>query len=72
MAAADRRGGLSGQRTHREHRRRRLHTVMERLLETSPGSARPCGPGGGRGLRLYVDAHLGELIKDEDLTRYIL
>ncbi len=51
---------------------RRLHTVMERLLETvsfdaseNPGSA----------LRVdaaYVDAHLGNLAKDEDLSRYIL
>ena len=51
---------------------RRLHTVMERLLEVisfeAPDRARQtvtvdCA---------YVDAHLGELIKDEDLTRYIL
>jgi ATP-dependent HslUV protease ATP-binding subunit HslU len=51
---------------------RRLHTVMERLLESisfeatdSPGSK----------LRIdaaYVDEHLDALVKDEDLSRYIL
>ncbi|TVR57996.1 MAG: ATP-dependent protease ATPase subunit HslU [Candidatus Competibacteraceae bacterium] len=51
---------------------RRLHTVMERLLETlsfeAPDRARQVVAVDG----VYVDAHLGELIKDEDLTRYIL
>lgn len=50
---------------------RRLHTVMERLLETvsfeAPDRSDPV-----RVDRAYVDTHLGELIKDEDLTRYIL
>ena len=51
---------------------RRLHTVMERLLETLSFEAP-----GQRGTTLkidagYVDDHLQELIKDEDLTRYIL
>ena len=51
---------------------RRLHTVMERLLETVSfdASEQP-----GSGLRVdaaYVDAHLGNLAKDEDLSRYIL
>ncbi len=51
---------------------RRLHTVLERLLETISFEA--CDRSG---LQLvvdaaYVDRYLGELVKDEDLTRYIL
>ncbi|HOW74917.1 MAG TPA: ATP-dependent protease ATPase subunit HslU [Candidatus Competibacteraceae bacterium] len=51
---------------------RRLHTVMERLLETVSFEAPDRA---GEKLVVdgaYVDTHLGELIKDEDLTRYIL
>jgi ATP-dependent HslUV protease ATP-binding subunit HslU len=51
---------------------RRLHTVMERLLETISFEAPDCF---GEALVIdtaYVDAHLGELIKNQDLTRYIL
>jgi ATP-dependent HslUV protease ATP-binding subunit HslU len=51
---------------------RRLHTVMERLLEalsfTAPEMA-------GQTINInaeYVDNHLGELIKQEDLAKYIL
>jgi ATP-dependent HslUV protease ATP-binding subunit HslU len=51
---------------------RRLHTVVERLLEEisfdAPDKA-------GQNLiidREYVDRSLGELVKDEDLSRYIL
>ena len=51
---------------------RRLHTVMERLLETvsfeasdKSGTAITVNAG-------YVDEHLTELSKDEDLSRYIL
>jgi ATP-dependent HslUV protease ATP-binding subunit HslU len=51
---------------------RRLHTVMERLLESvsfdateKAGSAVEIDAG-------YVDLHLGSLAKDEDLSRYIL
>ncbi len=51
---------------------RRLHTVMERLLEalsfTAPSRA-------GQSVlidRAYVEQHLGELVKDEDWARYIL
>ena len=51
---------------------RRLHTVMERLLETvSYGAAE----NGGSSVEIdaaYVDQHLGVLAKDEDLSRYIL
>jgi ATP-dependent HslUV protease ATP-binding subunit HslU len=51
---------------------RRLHTVLERLLETvsfeaSDRDGHDIGVDAG-----YVEAHLGELIQDEDLTRYIL
>jgi ATP-dependent HslUV protease ATP-binding subunit HslU len=52
---------------------RRLHTVMERLLEQLSFAA-----GSGEEIdtvaidAAYVDTYLGELIKDEDLTRYIL
>jgi ATP-dependent HslUV protease ATP-binding subunit HslU len=51
---------------------RRLHTVMERLLEVISFES-PDRSGETITIdRAYVDAHLGELIKDEDLTRYIL
>jgi ATP-dependent HslUV protease ATP-binding subunit HslU len=51
---------------------RRLHTVMERLLEVISYEAADRS-----GYRLsvtaeYVDEHLGELVQDEDLSRYIL
>jgi ATP-dependent HslUV protease ATP-binding subunit HslU len=51
---------------------RRLHTVMERLLETISYEA---SDRSGATLTIdqaYVDASLGELAKDEDLARYIL
>ena len=55
---------------------RRLHTVMERLLEDASFSAADRGAGAA-GERLvvdaaYVDAQLGELARDEDLSRFIL
>ncbi|MDX1653866.1 MAG: ATP-dependent protease ATPase subunit HslU [Candidatus Competibacteraceae bacterium] len=51
---------------------RRLHTVMERLLEVISFEA-PDRPGDKITVdRSYVDQHLGELVQDEDLTRYIL
>jgi ATP-dependent HslUV protease ATP-binding subunit HslU len=51
---------------------RRLHTVLERLLENVSFEASDRS-----GLHVvvdaaYVDRHLGELVKDEDLARYIL
>jgi ATP-dependent HslUV protease ATP-binding subunit HslU len=51
---------------------RRLHTVMERLLETVSFEASDKS-----GLKLTIDAgyvndHLSELSQDEDLSRYIL
>lgn len=51
---------------------RRLHTVMEHLLETVSFEA---SDKSGTKLQInagYVDEHLGELSKDEDLSRYIL
>jgi len=51
---------------------RRLHTVMERLLETISFEA---STRAGEEMLIdanYVNSQLGELIKDEDLTRYIL
>jgi len=51
---------------------RRLHTVMERLLETVSFEA---SDKGGASITVdagYVDEHLTELSKDEDLSRYIL
>jgi ATP-dependent HslUV protease ATP-binding subunit HslU len=51
---------------------RRLHTVMERLLETVSFDAAD-----RNGTRVvinceYVQGNLGELVKDQDLSRYIL
>jgi ATP-dependent HslUV protease ATP-binding subunit HslU len=51
---------------------RRLHTVMERLLESVSFDA---AENGGAAIEIdavYVDEHLGALAKDEDLSRYIL
>ena len=53
---------------------RRLHTVMERLLEKASFSAADAGVGED-GLLVdaaYVDGQLGELSADEDLSRFIL
>ncbi|MCK6370779.1 MAG: ATP-dependent protease ATPase subunit HslU [Gammaproteobacteria bacterium] len=51
---------------------RRLHTVLERLLEAISFEA---ADRGGQQVAVdaaYVDEHLGALLKDEDLSRYIL
>jgi len=51
---------------------RRLHTVMERLLESVSFDA---AENGGSAIEIdaaYVEQHLGNLAKDEDLSRYIL
>ncbi len=51
---------------------RRLHTVLERLLDTLSYEA-PDRDGQAVGIdRAYVDAHLGDLVQDPDLSRYIL
>ena len=51
---------------------RRLHTVMERLLETVSYDAADRGGQETTVDAAYVDQHLGELVQDEDLSRYIL
>jgi len=51
---------------------RRLHTVMERLLESASFDA---SDQGGQTVTVdadYVDGHLGDLVQDVDLSRYIL
>lgn len=51
---------------------RRLHTVMERLLESASFNA---SDNGGSQIDVdadYVDSHLGDLVQDVDLSRYIL
>jgi ATP-dependent HslUV protease ATP-binding subunit HslU len=51
---------------------RRLHTVMERLLETVSFEASDKSGSQVQIDAAYVDEHLAELSKDEDLSRYIL
>jgi ATP-dependent HslUV protease ATP-binding subunit HslU len=51
---------------------RRLHTVMERLLESISFEAADKGGHATKVDAEYVSQHLGELVQDEDLTRYIL
>ncbi len=51
---------------------RRLHTVLERLLETLSFEAADRNGATVTIDAAYVDKYLGELVKDEDLTRYIL
>ena len=51
---------------------RRLHTVMERLLEHLSFTA---GEGSGQAVTVdanYVDEHLNDLVSDTDLSRFIL
>jgi len=51
---------------------RRLHTVLERLLDDASFDA---SDKGGSSILVdteYVDRYLGELSQDEDLSRYIL
>ncbi|MCE7032066.1 ATP-dependent protease ATPase subunit HslU [Lysobacter sp. GX 14042] len=51
---------------------RRLHTVLERLLDTVSYEAPDRGGQSVAIDRAYVDEHLGELVQDPDLSRYIL
>ncbi len=51
---------------------RRLHTVMERVMETLAFEASDLG---GKAITIdaaYVNQHLDRLVQDEDLSRYIL
>ena len=54
---------------------RRLHTIMERLLEEVSFTASDIGIGDNKELVIdaaYVDKQLQELARDEDLSRFIL
>jgi len=51
---------------------RRLHTVMERLLETASFEASDSSGSTVTVNADYVDGHLGDLVQDVDLSRYIL
>lgn len=55
---------------------RRLHTLLERLLEEVSFSAGDLATSQDTGTiqidAEYVNSHLGELAEDEDLSRYIL
>tara|TARA_R110000787_G_scaffold38692_3_gene97271 strand:+ start:7302 stop:8618 length:1317 start_codon:yes stop_codon:yes gene_type:complete len=53
---------------------RRLHTVLERLLEDASFTAADLGANGGVVLvdGNFVDKHLDELSRNEDLSRFIL
>ncbi|MGI9250841.1 MAG: ATP-dependent protease ATPase subunit HslU [Pseudohongiellaceae bacterium] len=54
---------------------RRLHTVMERLLEEVSFAASDMAVGDNTGLTIdsdYVEKQLNELARDDDLSRYIL
>jgi ATP-dependent HslUV protease ATP-binding subunit HslU len=54
---------------------RRLHTVMERLLEEVSFSASDLGVGDQKELVIdaeYVEKQLGDLARNEDLSRFIL
>ena len=51
---------------------RRLHTLMEKLLDTISFEA-PDNPGTSITIDAkYVDDHLSDIVQDEDLSRYIL
>jgi len=51
---------------------RRLHTVMERLLETASFEAADNSGGSIEVNADYVNTNLGDLVQDVDLSRYIL
>ncbi|MDO5505902.1 MAG: ATP-dependent protease ATPase subunit HslU [Pseudoxanthomonas suwonensis] len=71
--AIDRLAGIAATVNERQENigARRLHTVLERLLDSLSFEA----PDRGGELTIdaaYVDAQLGELVQDQDLSRYIL
>jgi ATP-dependent HslUV protease ATP-binding subunit HslU len=51
---------------------RRLHTVMERLLDELSFEAPGLGSQSVTIDEAYVDRMLAEIVKNEDLSRYIL
>ena len=72
--AVDRLAEIAAQVNERQENigARRLHTVLERLLDTLSYEA-PDRDGDRVDIdRSYVDKHLGELVQDPDLSRYIL
>ena len=72
--AVDRLAEIAAQVNERQENigARRLHTVLERLLDTLSYEA-PDRDGQAVSVdRAYVDQHLGELVQDPDLSRYIL
>ena len=72
--AIDRLAGIAAQVNERQENigARRLHTVLERLLDTLSYEAPDRGGDAVTIDRAYVDRHLGELVQDPDLSRYIL
>ena len=72
--AVDRLAEIAAQVNERQENigARRLHTVLERLLDTLSYEA-PDRDGQQVTIdAAFVDSHLGELVKDPDLSRYIL
>ena len=72
--AVDRLAEIAAQVNERQENigARRLHTVLERLLDSLSFEA-PDRDGQTLSIdRAYVDSHLGELVEDPDLSRYIL
>jgi len=72
--AVDRLAEIAAQVNERQENigARRLHTVLERLLDTLSYEA-PDRDGQKVCIdKAYVDTHLGELVQDPDLSRYIL
>ena len=51
---------------------RRLHTIMEKLLEDISFSASDISPADININTEYVEKNLGELIKSQDLSKFIL
>ena len=51
---------------------RRLHTIMEKLLEDISYNASDMGPQKININTEYVEKNLGELIKSQDLSKFIL
>jgi len=72
--AVDRLAEIAAQVNERQENigARRLHTVLERLLDVLSYEAPDRGGQGVKIDRAYVDSHLGELVQDPDLSRYIL
>ena len=51
---------------------RRLHTVMEKLLEDISYNASDIGPKKVQVSKKYVEENLEEIIKSQDLSKFIL